>query len=187
MNTKSIRANRAVHLSQFVGLVLVMALYSGATSIATAQTAPLSKDDTAFLKDAYQGGLFEIEVGKYAATNGNADVAKQFGQHMVTDHTGLNQKLADLAQKNGLTLDTEASTATSVKIKTASTLSGTAFDKTYLPLMVHDHKSDIKAFQKEASTTSNADIKSAIQDALPTLRAHLKMAQQAETTVSSSK
>lgn len=145
----------------------------------------LSKDDEAFLRSAYQGGLYEIEIGKYAAQNGSDAKVKEFGQKMVTDHTALNEKVAALAQKKGVTLDMQPNAMNAAKIKSATVLSGGAFDKTYLPMMVHDHKNDIQEFEKEAASTSDPDIKAAIQDALPTLREHLKMAEEDRAALSS--
>jgi putative membrane protein len=165
-------------------MALAAAFLAGGAVVATAQTSSLSKDDQAFLQSAYQGGLYEIEIGKYAAENGSDPKVKAFGQQMVTDHTALNQKVADLAQKKGVTLDMEPNAMNATKIKSATTLSGTAFDKTYLPLMIHDHKNDIKEFDKEAATTSDPDIKAAIHEALPTLHQHLKMAEEDKAALS---
>ena len=169
-----------------LGSLAVSAQTTSVSQQPSSQSSSVSKDDVSFLKDAYQGGLYEIEVGKYAASNGKSDVVKQFGQKMVDDHGALNQTLADLAQKEGVTLDTTPSALTTTKIKTATVLSGAAFDKTYVPMAIHDHKSDIKAFRTECDTTSNADIKAAVTKALPTLKHHLMMAKQAKATLANS-
>ncbi|SDU05713.1 putative membrane protein [Verrucomicrobium sp. GAS474] len=176
-------------------LSTVFSIFGTATAIcqtssnnpaSAAQSTSLSKADISFLKEAYQGGLYEVEVGKYAAANGKASVVRDFGQQMATDHTALNDKLAAVASKNGVTLDTEPTALTTTKIKTATVLSGTPFDKTYARMAVHDHKSDIKAFEKIAAETSNPELKAAVKDALPTLRHHLMMAKSAKATLAAS-
>ncbi len=172
-----------LRLSNTASGAVIAALLACATS-AMAQTSPLSKADQDFLQSAYQGGLYEIEIGKYAAASGADAKVKAFGQHMVDDHTALNQKVADLAQKKGVALDMQPNTGNEAKIKTATVLSGGAFDKTYLPLMIHDHKNDIEDFKKEEATTSDPDIKAAIKDALPTLHHHLKMAEEDKAALS---
>ena len=175
----------SLHRLRFAKLaVLAAALVAGGAATAQAQASSLSKDDEAFLQSAYQGGLYEIQIGQYAAANGSDPKVKEFGQQMVADHTALNQKVADLAKKKGVTLETQPNAGNEAKIKAATVLSGGAFDKTYLPLMVHDHKNDIKDFKKEAAATSDADIKAAIADALPTLHHHLKMAESDKAALS---
>jgi putative membrane protein len=54
---------------------------------------------------------------------------------------------------------------------------GSEFDTAYMTAMLKDHKTDIKAFQKEADKTENADLKSLVNDALPTLKEHLQLAE----------
>ena len=51
-------------------------------------------------------------------------------------------------------------------------------------MMVSDHKKDIKAFEKEAKSGSDPDIKQFAADAVPTLKGHLSMAQNAKRAAS---
>ncbi len=164
--------------------VLAAGLLAGGLAAAVAQSSTLSKDDQEFLQSAYQGGLYEIQIGQYAAASAGDPKVKAFGQQMATDHAALNQKVADLAQKKGLTLDTQPNALNETKIKAATVLSGGAFDQTYVPLMIQAHKNDIQAFEKEEAATADADIKAAIQGALPTLRHHLHMIRQVKASES---
>jgi putative membrane protein len=54
-------------------------------------------------------------------------------------------------------------------------MSGAAFDKAYVSLMVKDHKKDVAEFKKESTSGKDADVKSWAGTTLPTLQDHLKM------------
>jgi putative membrane protein len=73
-----------------------------------------------------------------------------------------------LAKKKGVTLDTSHS---------ADKMSDANFDQEYMDDMVKDHEKDVAAFEKEAKDGKDADVKSWASKTLPTLKKHLKMAQ----------
>src|SRR5689334_5346937 len=62
--------------------------------------------DHAFMTAAAQGGTAEVELGKLAKDHGSNDAVKNFGQHMIDDHSKANDELKDLASKKGVTLPT---------------------------------------------------------------------------------
>jgi len=62
--------------------------------------------------------------------------------------------------------------------KLLSTKSGHAFDESYVSSMVKDHKDDIEAFEKEANNGADEDVKAWASRSLPTLREHLRMAEE---------
>ncbi len=59
-----------------------------------------------------------------------------------------------------------------------SKLSGPEFDKAYMRYQLKDHEKDVAEFKKEATTGKDAGIKNFAQSTLPTLREHLKLAEQ---------
>ena len=56
-------------------------------------------------------------------------------------------------------------------------MSGEAFDREYVKMMVKDHKKDVADFQKESMRGADADVKSFATRTLPTLQEHLQMIQ----------
>ncbi len=64
-------------------------------------------------------------------------------------------------------------------------MSGTEFDRMYVRDMLTDHESDVAAFEKEANSGSNPDLKTFASDTLPTLREHLRMAKENESAIGS--
>ncbi|MDE1169998.1 MAG: DUF4142 domain-containing protein [Verrucomicrobium sp.] len=138
---------------------------------------PLSPADQAFLKNAYQTGLFEIKSGTYAGDNAENSSVRDLGKDIASDHTSLNKKLADFAQDHGYALPTDLTSTTVKKVSAFSALSGTALDKAYLKSVSGKHEEAILAYKKESATTSNADLRELINGALPTLKDHAEKAE----------
>jgi len=130
--------------------------------------------DSAFYKNAAEGGISEVELGNLAQTKSNNDSVKEFGAMMVKDHTAVNAKLKTVAASKDISLPTSArmgQMATKAKLEV---LSGDAFDKSYIKGMIKDHEEDIAMFKKEAASGQDPDARAFAAAALPTLRAHLK-------------
>jgi len=154
---------------------------TAAAPAADATAAPaVSAADKHFLHAASQGGLFEIAVGNYAAKNGNSSAVKDLGTHTAADHSALNEKVGAWATSQGVKLSDKPNAKTQAKIDKLTALTGADFDKAYVAALIKAHTADIAAFQNEIATTSNADLKALLSDALPTLQGHLKMAQDAQ-------
>jgi putative membrane protein len=147
--------------------------------LAHAEKAPtLSHADSSFVSDAAQGGMDEVKMGEMAAQNGASDRVRSFGKKMVDEHTKLNNDLQFLAGRKGLTLPADIGIAQKAGNKLLSTKTGRSFDESYVSSMVKDHREDVEAFQKEANYGSDEDVKAFAFKALPTLREHLRMAQE---------
>jgi len=162
-----------------------LAMFCGATA-ASATTKPASKtpakstthvmSDDDFAKAAAEGGMAEVKFGQLAEEKGNAEVVKDFGKRMVTDHTRIGDELKTTATADKLTLPMELSAHDQAVYDHLSKLSGSAFDRAYAHDMVRDHEVDIAAFKTEVKDGKNAGLKTFASNALPTLEEHLKLA-----------
>jgi len=148
-----------------------------AKTTTTTTTTKLSGTDTSFIKSAAQGGMEEVELGKLAAQKASNPDVKNFGQHMVDDHSKANDQLKQLAAQKGVTLSPTLSASKKADVNKLSKLSGAAFDRTYVSMMVKDHKKDVAEFEKTSRNAKDADLKSWAATTLPTLQDHLKMIQ----------
>jgi putative membrane protein len=119
----------------------------------------------------------EVELGKLAAQKASDADVKSFGQKMVDDHSKANDQLQQLASQKGVTLSPTLSPTKKGDVNKLAKLSGAAFDRTYVSMMVKDHKKDVADFQKESSKGKDSDVKSWASTTLPTLQDHLKMVQ----------
>jgi putative membrane protein len=143
--------------------------------------------DTKFMKEAAMGGMEEVELGKLAAQKASDASVKSFGQKMVDDHSKANDQLQQLATQKGVTLPTGMSTAQKNDMAKLDKLSGAAFDKAYVGMMVKDHKKDVAEFKKESTGAKDSDLRSWAGTTLPTLQDHLKMIEGISSSMKSMK
>ena len=141
-----------------------------------------SSPDSAFYKNATEGGLSEVELGNLATKKSNNESVKDFGTMMVKDHTAANNKLKDVATSKNISLPTSASMGQMATKAKLEILSGDTFDKSYIKGMIKDHEEDIAMFKKEAASGQDPDAKAFAVATLPTLRAHLKKIKSIATT-----
>ena len=144
----------------------------------TSSAAALSSDDRSFMTEAATGGMAEVELGRLAAEKGQSADVKKFGQRMVDDHSKANDELKQLAAKKGITLPTDLTSEQKSEKDKLSKLSGAAFDKEFMSVMVSDHDKVVKAFQDEAKDAKDADLKAFVTKTLPTLEDHQRMAKE---------
>jgi putative membrane protein len=174
-------------------VVLVVAPAAVAPAIAGAQMNPtaasaastLSAGDRKFLNEAADGGMAEVELGKLALQKASDENVKKFGQHMVDAHSKANDELRQLAARKGVELPAAPSAKNLNLKRRLASLSGASFDKAYMIDMVADHKEDVAAFQKESNVARDPLVKSFATQTLPTLKEHLKNAQEISSKTTS--
>jgi len=139
--------------------------------------ASAKTSDHAFLKNAAEGGKAEVELGQLAVEKASSPEVKQFGQRMVDDHSKANQRLEQVANKEGVTLPTSLDAKDQALKDKLSNASGEQFDHLYMSNMVRDHQQDVREFRQEANNGQDPDVKQFAQQTLPTLQEHLKQAE----------
>lgn len=135
----------------------------------------LSSDDKDFMSKAAQGGMAEVKLGELAFAKGQSPDVKTFGQKMKFDHTKANGDLMALADGKAVTLPADVSAKQKQDMDKLSKLSGAAFDKEYVRMMIEDHEKDVADFQKQAEGGTNSELKTFASSTLPTLQMHLAM------------
>ncbi len=155
---------------------------SGAAS-PSSNAGRIAAADQTFLKNAAVGGLMEVELGRLATEKASSADVKQFGQRMVDDHGKANEQLATIAKQKNVDVATQLTGKGKADYDRLSKLSGEQFDRAYMQMMVQDHRKDVAEFRKESTSAKDADVKSFASQTLPTLEDHLKMAQQAQSSL----
>jgi putative membrane protein len=136
----------------------------------------MSSSDRDFITKAAQGSMLEVALGSDASQKGMSPAVKQFGDRMVKDHGKADSELKELAAKKGITLPTELDDEHKKEIQKFAKLSGKEFDAEYSKLMVDDHQSDVKDFQKESKDAKDPDLRNWAASKVPVLEQHLSMA-----------
>src|SRR5213075_454472 len=142
--------------------------------------------DSQFVTKAAQGNMAEVALGKMATEKSQNDDVKKFGQMMVDDHSKAEQELEGVASKNNLQVPKEVGAEQKAEQQRLEKLSGAAFDRAYMQMMVKDHVKDVAEFKKEAnSTAANSDLRDFAKRTYPTLENHLTQAKAVNEALSS--
>ena len=136
-----------------------------------------SPQDKEFLKEAGQGNVFELQTAQLALQKSSSADVKDFAQMIITDHTRMQSDMKPIAAEAGVTPPTGLSGKEKDNYKKLQALSGDAFDKEYIAMMVKDHAHDSKAFGNEATSGQLPDEKKAAMTNKPTIDEHLQKAQ----------
>jgi putative membrane protein len=193
----------------------------------------VSSDDQAFVKQAAEDGMKEVEQGKIVASKASNAQVKAYANRLVKDHTASNNELKGIARRKNIELpppppkmtdhrggvqvpgdattetktgggrprqgNPTGTTGASGTVQTTGeardqmagaepwmSQTGKDFDKGFIDHAVQDHQKAIELFQNEADRGTDAQLKAFAKKTLPTLRAHLKQAQDLQQRLSTS-
>ena len=133
----------------------------------------LAASDATFVQTAAQGSMTEIQAGQLAQTKAKSPKVKTFATQMVTDHTANFDQLKQVVANKGVTLPTDVSDQQKTALTQLQGETGRAFDKDYVADMVAGHEAMLEAFQSEAQTGTDADLKKYASDTIPAIQQHL--------------
>ena len=137
---------------------------------------PLRNQDTQFLYAASQANESEIATAKLVEQRTANAAALTFAHLMIADHSANETMLQALAKRRGAHLPTAVPGDEQAEIARLSGMSGRPLAHSYLAYEVGDHQKVIDMFRHELSTTSSNAIRSYVQQSLPVLEKHLRMA-----------
>lgn len=153
--------------------LIVVLLTAGGVQTADAADSP----DQKFAQNAAIDNMAEVAIADVARKQASQDSVRQYAERLHNDHQQATDKLSALAQQKGITLPTDIDAKHKRERDKLAKKQGTDFDKGYLDAMISEHKKDIKEFEKEAKSGKDPDLKAFASQVLPTLREHLKQAQ----------
>jgi putative membrane protein len=130
--------------------------------------------DRSFISSAAEANLAEIDMAKMVGQKSTDPAVKDFANRMVTDHTQASQKLASVAEMNGVKLPTEETTTERNEKTELQKLSGAQLNDAYLRDELQGHKEAISAFETEIEHGQNQEAKNYAEQTLPTLQDHFR-------------
>jgi len=142
----------------------------------TSYNQPVDEDSRKFITEATSGGMLEVRLGNIAQENGANPRVKEFGAMMIKDHTDATNQLKTIARSLNVNVSDSLMKDHQRHVDKMSKMKGKSFDKSYMSMMVNDHKKDIKEFEKAAKST-NTTISNFASQTLPVLNKHLDSAQ----------
>lgn len=143
------------------------------------QAAPASAmQDKAFVRDALQGGMADVQLGQLAVEKGSSDDVKQFGQKMVADHSKLGDQMKVVAAQLGVNSPDGPSKKDKALYAKLQGLSGKDFDNAYITAMVKDQKKNAQSFTAEAHQSQNPAVQQTAQQGAQVIDQNLQMIDQ---------
>ncbi|MFD2367400.1 DUF4142 domain-containing protein [Pseudoduganella sp. GCM10020061] len=164
-------------------LIAALALALGGTAHAQAP------NDAEIAAIVVAANTVDINAGQLARKKGSTKAVRDFGQRMVTDHTGVNEQAAALVKKLGVTPQdnatsnslTDGGRATMDKL---NKLSGAHFDKAYVDNEVTYHQAVLDTIDKTLiPNAKNAELKALIVKVRPAIDAHLQHAKHMQSSM----
>ena len=133
--------------------------------------------DRSFISSAAEANLVEIDMAKMVGQKSTDPAVKDFANRMVTDHTQASQKLASVAEMNGVKLPAEESATERNEKSELQKLSDAQLNDAYLRDELQSHKEAISAFKNEIEHGQNQEAKNYAEQTLPTLQDHIRIAE----------
>ena len=142
-----------------------------------------SHDTGAFVSNAVQGNMYEIDAAKIAEQKAKDPEVKKFAKQMVTDHTKLGADMKPVIAKSGQTPPTDLDQRRKGLLDNLKAASAADFDKTYMDQQVAAHDETLTLLQGYAKDGSDAGLKDAAGKAVAMVQHHDDMAKQIQAKV----
>jgi putative membrane protein len=97
---------------------------------------------------------------------------------MVNDHSNMQQQLTSMASSNGASVRPALSTQQQLDMNHLQRLSGPDFDRAYMEMMIRDHQDEVDRVESESQDNHSNPVQTLLNNSLPSLRQHLRLAQQ---------
>ena len=168
--------------------VLMSALALSVTGAWAQGAGPTDPQIAAIVVTANQ---VDIDAGKLARAKAHSKEVREFGERMITDHTGVNKSATELVQKLHVTPEPNP-TSESLKeggdknLANLKELKGAAFDKAYIEHEVAYHQAVLDAVDKTLIPgAKNAELKALLVKVRPAFVAHLEHAKRLQSSLAS--
>ncbi len=164
-------------------------LAAGMVAVVFAGVSAQGVDDAQIASIVVTANQVDIDAGKLATSLGSNAEVKQFGQQMVSAHTGVNKQATELVTKLKVTpKDNPTSQALKAggeaNVASLKKLQGAAFDKAYIDNEVTYHQQVLDAVDKTlVPNASNPELKALLVKVRPAFVAHLEHAKQIQASL----
>ena len=146
------------------------------TSSANKPTVSTDAETSGFLVKAADAGMAEVSMGQKAQSKAVNARVKGFAAMMVHDHSAANEKVKSFASSRNVMLPDSVSDDHKKMAEDLDKKTGKDFDKAYMDDMVKGHEKVVDMFEKANNNVNDPDVKTFINNTLPTIKAHLDSA-----------
>jgi putative membrane protein len=144
----------------------------------------LNDADKNFIIKAERDNIAERDLGRLVLEKSRNSDVRDYAQMLVNDHTKALKDLVDLMEQKGVHQPKGLPETKHEALGKLNGLSGAAFDREFIKLMIEDHQKEVMAFQDEVNMAQDGDVKYYAEHTLPVLQKHLKKAQELQAKMS---
>jgi putative membrane protein len=157
-------------------------------AVGTMSAATLGSHDTgAFVSNAAQSDMYEIQAGQVALQKSKNPDVKAFAKQMIKDHTALTKAMTPLIKAAGQTPPADLDQRRKGFLDNLKAADAGSFDKTYIDQQVAAHDEALTLMQGYAKDGSDAGLKAGAAKAVPTVQMHSDMAKKLQAKISGAK
>jgi putative membrane protein len=167
---------------RYFSALLSTAVFACWAGVARADDQAQPLDDNFLIKAATTDNA-EIETSKLADKRSGSQQVKDFAAQVVRDHEKSSDRLAKVIKNRKVAIVSGLEKETRDEIDRLSKLQRGEFDREYLRWMVKTHKAGVSVFENQVKNGKDAEIRSFADETLPTLREHLKRAEELAKTL----
>ncbi|HEU4469979.1 MAG TPA: DUF4142 domain-containing protein [Flavisolibacter sp.] len=139
----------------------------------TASSANSSiEPDSVFILDASSSSMMEIQLGTIAQQKAQDPRVKNYGAMMVKDHTAATAELVPIAGRLGVNIPATLLPKHAKHVSHLENMTGAAFDRAYINMMVEAHKDDIDEFEDASKKAADTELRAWAAKQLPVLQMH---------------
>lgn len=138
-------------------------------------TVKVNKTDAEYAVEVANGVMMEVKMGKMVEQKAARQSVKDFGAHMVMDHSKDVTALKAIAVQKNITLPDSVGGKEEKKYEELSKETGEKFDRDYVDFMVKDHKDDVKTAEDAIKNVKDPALHAFAVKSLPVLKEHLAM------------
>lgn len=140
------------------------------------QYRPGTLDDHAWIKHMSQDNLFEVRLGELVGQKSDHASVKQYGDRLAKDHKKSNDKLEQIALKQGVMLEKQLDSKHQQMLDKFQSYSGEELNREFAKHAIKGHVKEIAHFQQASQEAKDEDLRTFAREALPILRQHLEEA-----------
>ncbi len=170
----------------FIGSISFVSCGDGNNSNTTGEDVQAAADsvqdalngdqDRRFVQDAAEMNAKELAWINAGIRNGTDADVKKHAEHMLPDHEKMGAEVTAYAASKGIELP-NVDVTNEVNISESK---GNDWDKKWADKMVDEHEKAINHFENASGSVKDPELKTMIDNTLPTLRSHLEMAKTLE-------
>ncbi|MFC3067743.1 DUF4142 domain-containing protein [Phenylobacterium soli] len=157
-------------------------------AVGTTSAATMGARDTgAFVSNAAQSDMYEIQAAKMAEQRSKNPEVKAFAKMMVSDHTKLSNEMKPLITAAGQTPPADLDQRRKGFLDNLKAAPDADFDKTYIDQQVSAHDEALTLMQGYAKDGGDAGLKAAAGKAVPIIQKHSDEAKKIQAKLSAAK